>query len=419
MSDRAIELASRYLEGDDDAGRELVQLVRTDPDAKQTVAFLFRQHATLRWIHAEGAGAPGAAAPSGRSWWGWAAASAILLAVAAVLLLRRVPPLAALAEVENAVWVDREQQTIAAPRGMELRPGDVLRTDDSASARIRYAADATFVEVRSGSRVQLLASDPGKRLEILEGTLQAEVAAQTPDRPLRLASRQAEVRVLSGQFTVAAEEGRTRVEVDRGTLMVYDRREAREIEVQAGSYVVSAPGVEFRASPIVVEVFAALRNGGFEAGDLSGWGDRERARRMEISVGPEYRHGGQNGVRLVGPGGFDQRIETVPGKTYHVGAWARIERVEKPPTWGGIRIAVYPEGEGQSRWKPIRQYKFLTTARELPNVWEIVELHEWRRVRFTFVATSLVTTLRYDHFTDGSFESWADDLIVSPDPIPD
>jgi ferric-dicitrate binding protein FerR (iron transport regulator) len=416
MNERFMDLASRYLDGEEGGADELKKILRDDPEARQTFARLIRQHSALRWLHAT----PLRSASRRPRWIpAVAAAACLVVAVGAAWLLRGGGSFASIVEAENSVWVERSGTSVAAMRGMELLAGDVVRTDDSSAARVRYAGEATTVELRGGTRLRLSASESGKRLEILDGTIEADVAPQPPGRPMVLASAHAEVSVVGTVFTVSAAPDRTRVDVDKGAVRVTGRAEKKEIHVAAGNFVVAAPGVELKSKPVPSEFTEGLRNGDFEAGDLEGWGDRENQRNRRLDIGSEFRHSGQYGARLVGPGGFDQRIRTVPGKTYYVGGWVRIEHVTTPPTWGGIRFGAYPEGAGQDRWKAIVYYPFVTTAKELPQIWAIVESQQWHRARFSFVAKSAVTTIRLDHFTDGRLESWADDLVVSPDPIPD
>jgi ferric-dicitrate binding protein FerR (iron transport regulator) len=414
MNDRLLDLASRYLDGEEALAGELKEILRRDPDARRTFARLLRQHSALRWLHT-----PPVPSAAPRSRWVPAAAACLVVAVGAAWLLRGGGPLASIIEAENSVWVERGGKTVPAARGMELLAGDVVRTDDSSAARLRYAGEPTTVELRGGTRLRLAASVPGKRLEILEGTIEADVSPQPAGRPMVLASPHLEVVVVGTLFTVAAAPDRTRVEVDKGAVRVTGRAGKKGLDVAEGTFVVAETGVELKARPVPNEFSGGLRNGDFESGDLEGWGDRENQRNRRLEVGSEFRHSGQYGARLIGPGGFDQRIRTVPGKTYYVGGWVRIEHVTAPPTWGGIRFGAYPEGAGQDRWKPIVYYPFMTTAKELPQIWTIVEPRTWHRAQFSFVAKSAVTTIRLDHFTDGRLETWADDLVVGPDPLPD
>lgn len=421
MSNRAIELAGKFLDGAADEAElaELAALLRSDPEARRTLARLMNQHATLRWMHASIAAVPARRARPAR----WIAAAAACLAIAAgaawIWRPGGPPAVATIVEADPSVVVERDGRTLPAARGMDLRTGDAVRTQDAATARLRYAGEATTVELRGETRLRLAPSAEGKRLEILAGTIEADVAPQPAGRPMVLASPHAEVRVVGTVLTVAAASDQTRVEVEKGAVRVTDRKEGKAVELPAGNFVVAAPGVELRPKRAAVEVSESLRNGDFETGDLAGWSDRENQRNRKLAVAEEFRHSGRFGARLTGSGGFDQRIRTIPGKTYHVGAWVRIESVQKPPTWGGIRVGAYPEGAGHDRWKPIKYYPFVTTAKELPHIWAVVPPQTWHRVRFTFTARSEVTTFRLDHFTDGKLEIWADDIAVSPDPLPD
>jgi len=418
MSDRAIELAGKFLDctADDAEQAELAALVKGDPEARLTLARLMNQHATLRWMHATIAAVPARRRRPLR----WIAAAACLaIAAGAAWMGLRPSAVATLVEADAGVLVERDGTAIVAERGMGLRTGDTVRTQDASTARLRYAGEATTVDLRGETRIRLAAAGPGKRLEVLGGTIEADVAPQPAGRPMVLACPHAEVKVMGTVFTVATASDQTRVEVEKGAVRVTDRKEKKSVDLAAGNFVVAAPGAELRPKRVTIEVSETLRNGGFETGDLAGWGDRENQRNRVLTVDAEAGHSGRGGARLVGLGGFDQRIRTVAGKTYHVGAWVRIERVLKPPTWGGIRVGAYPEGPGQDRWKPIAYYPFVTTAKELPQIWAIVPPQEWHRVRFSFTAKSDVTTLRLDHFTDGKLEIWADELAVSPDSLPD
>src|SRR6185369_11780759 len=67
---------------------------------------------------------------------------------------------------------------------------------------------------------------------------------------------------------------------------------------------------------------AQSANGGFETGDLTGWGDDQEG--AAVTSDPGYVHSGTYGVQLgtVGPlGHLTQTLATIPGSNYLISLW--------------------------------------------------------------------------------------------------
>jgi RNA polymerase sigma-70 factor (ECF subfamily) len=163
----------------------------------------------------------------------------------------------------------------------------------------------------------------------------------------------------------------------------------------------SAKTGETRTRP-AAGVTNLLQNGGFESGRLSGWNVGDG-----FTVTPLARYSGRFGVRMSRQGRIDQAFETVPGRSYHLGARVRIDRQLADPEWGGVRIQVM-----STDWKELGRSAMLTAAGAPEG--------GWVAVRFSFVATTPKTRILFENFSGGGlFEASLDDVIVSPLPIPE
>lgn len=143
-----------------------------------------------------------------------------------------------------------------------LFSGDVV-TAAAGGATVHYE-DHTTLTLADGSRLSLLASDEraGKRAELQAGTLKADVAPQPHGRPLMIATPHAEVTVIGTAFTLACEEGRTRLGVEHGRVRLTRLLDDAAVEVAAGEFAVAAAGMELKA------LSEALLNVDFEDGSM-------------------------------------------------------------------------------------------------------------------------------------------------------
>jgi hypothetical protein len=139
-----------------------------------------------------------------------------------------------------------------------------------------------------------------------------------------------------------------------------------------------------------------LRNGGFEAGDLSGWENRGG-----ISISPAAAYSGAYGALMETNGSIFQVFKTRVGATYQVSARIRIDAEIATPEWGGMLVSVTSWD-----WNQLGASPFLTVANSPAG--------QWTRVSFSFVATTDRSRLIYHNFSGGGqFRASADAFTVT------
>jgi len=117
---------------------------------------------------------------------------------------------------------------------MRLEPGDILITTANCGAVIRYVGEETMVGVFSGSRVVFERTDGAKYIRLINGGLVCDVAKQLKDQPLRLRTPHAEAVVLGTQFVLAADEKKSHLRVNEGTVRFTDLNSEQTVEAGAG-----------------------------------------------------------------------------------------------------------------------------------------------------------------------------------------
>lgn len=101
-------------------------------------------------------------------------------------------------------------------------------------ARLAFAyPDGSRIDLEPGSRATLLA-DPGKRIAIERGTLQASVMPQPAGRPLRVTTPQGEALVVGTHFTLLVDASATRLTVTEGKVQLSRLSDGASCLVKAG-----------------------------------------------------------------------------------------------------------------------------------------------------------------------------------------
>ena len=203
-------------------------------------AVLMHQHLLQRGVAASHATTPSRRhlrlRPVKRAWIPWASAAAALLLMAFGWWWSRPmtddAPVLARAEATEAQRPDVGRLLI----GERLRPGDRLTTGAGA-AHLHYA-DGTRVVLAPGSIASVLATTAGKRLQLDQGDLTAEVSPQPAGRPLVISTAVAEVTVVGTILKVASTGAETRVDVTAGNVRV--DRGPDSLTVPAGSFAIAA-----------------------------------------------------------------------------------------------------------------------------------------------------------------------------------
>ena len=186
-----------------------------------------------------------------RPWWPVAISAVLMLAVATLLLVRQANGPAPFLTVVAGQGQWTEHGVVHEVQ-VGARLGADARLENTARLPLVLAyADGTRVDLGQASALTLRAAAPGKRLELLHGEMNAEVAPQPSGAPLVITTAQAQAEVVGTRFRLVAEEDATRLEVDQGRVLFTHRRNRRAVLVEAGLSCEITAADAFDAHPIV------------------------------------------------------------------------------------------------------------------------------------------------------------------------
>lgn len=95
-----------------------------------------------------------------------------------------------------------------------IRPGSRIAAIDRTAICF---SDGSRIDLRTGSVAEVL-EGPGKRIELVDGTLTAQVARQDPQSPMIITTDHAEMTVVGTVFAVTKDEAGTRLAVEHGSV---------------------------------------------------------------------------------------------------------------------------------------------------------------------------------------------------------
>jgi len=186
--------------------------------------------------------------------WMALAAAAVILAGWLTLLSLPKRTAAFVASATPGVFLERNSNKTLLGAGMVLRTSDRILTGAGQSCEIRYRGEATRVELKANSRLQILNPRRGKRLSLLGGELAAEVFQQPLNKPMVLVTPQAAATVLGTRFTLSAKSHSTWLEVQQGAVRLIRTSDAQSLLVKAGEFGLAAEGLDLAARPVSGEV---------------------------------------------------------------------------------------------------------------------------------------------------------------------
>ncbi|HXG63439.1 MAG TPA: FecR family protein, partial [Planctomycetota bacterium] len=154
---------------------------------------------------------------------------------------------------EVFLFTQSPQDRVPARPGMHVFENQGLLTEGSRSRAALEYPDTTRLEIGPGTVVRHLA-DPKdrarKHVRLEAGHVEADVVKQPAGRPMLLSTAEAEVSVLGTRFTLLAEGGATRVQVEEGAVEFRRVKDGGSIVVRSGFYAVAAPGRPLEAVPV-------------------------------------------------------------------------------------------------------------------------------------------------------------------------
>ena len=170
--------------------------------------------------------------------------------------------------MNGGVTIESSGSRLPASKGMPLRAHDILRTPAKASAVLRYD-DGTWLGVSSesilvlsptvttaGGTAAAVAADPGKKVSLERGLVEADVVAQPAELPMVFATPVADVVVSGAQIDLWASPESTRVEIRSGVGRMTRRSDGASIAIRAGQLAVAAPGQPLAARFVSKPVLA-------------------------------------------------------------------------------------------------------------------------------------------------------------------
>jgi ferric-dicitrate binding protein FerR (iron transport regulator) len=117
--------------------------------------------------------------------------------------------------------------------GVEVRSGDRIESNGGMVA-VRFEGEPSIVTVQPRGGVAFRWEGGAKRLDLDAGTVEAEVAPQPKDRPMRLVTPHGTATVVGTAFTLTVGPRDTLLRVDRGEVDLAGRAGGERLRVAAG-----------------------------------------------------------------------------------------------------------------------------------------------------------------------------------------
>ncbi|GEM_PF-825129 len=271
---------------------------------------------------------------AGTSWWALAASFAIVAVglwfwnqkEKTGIAVDTVPvSIAFLAEKQGNVTVERGGKLYTIDNGTPLYAGDSVRTENGGRAVVSYP-DSTKVEIKTASSIILNPAPAeqkfGKKVQIVDGTVSANVAKQPEGFPMLFQTFNARAIVLGTKLEIDVLSGRSKLKVEEGQIRLERLADKASVLVSTGeqAIVVSTDSVPLVATKISGDAgdgitgLAARYPGdvgierdpsvifaeNFESGDFSRWDDKDGnpSPDNQIVTDPKLVHGGRNAAQF-------------------------------------------------------------------------------------------------------------------------
>ena len=141
----------------------------------------------------------------------------------------------------------RNNRIIQAIKGIQLMPGDIVRTPKGVATTVCFHGSKSVMTVAGQSELKLLTTAAESVLELRRGAIDMEFVPQTPGDSLLVRTEQAEARVTGTHFLIAAKQTSTWLQVLEGSVR-FDRQDGdATITVGSHQYSVAARGLDLTA----------------------------------------------------------------------------------------------------------------------------------------------------------------------------
>jgi hypothetical protein len=303
------------------------------------------------------------------------------------------PPPPAPEAPKTAVAVAKVVQTRGAvkPRTATLLSGDALSLESADALVVLEFADGSKLTLRGACSLRSIVDDEsGKRLDLSEGWLLADVTKQPDARPFLVTTSQVEARVLGTQFKVVADPDAkvgTRVEVFEGKVRLRRPGDTRTLDLGPGqqAQVVAGQPLAARARTGLVGHWKLDEGAGLVAADSSG--ELHPGKLQGAAAWVPGRHGG---ALRVAPGSS----VAVPGfrlpDQFTVSFWLFQAVLTQDQDWflnfGSNEFFLMREGNMERR--QVRT-GFERPAQEFLTVASAITANQWTHLAATFDGAEL------------------------------
>jgi ferric-dicitrate binding protein FerR (iron transport regulator) len=148
------------------------------------------------------------------------------------------------------VQITRNAKTVLASDGQEVAPGDIVTTAAGAMATIRYRNERTQLSLHPGTILVVEDSAAGKKFELRQGVIDAQVAPQAAGRPMLIATSHARATVVGTAFKLRANSVTTKLDVFEGKVRFTCRFNSKNVMVAAGFSSTSDAGGPTTVAPL-------------------------------------------------------------------------------------------------------------------------------------------------------------------------
>lgn len=186
------------------------------------------------------------------------ALAAACIALVAVFAFQKndADPLATLDSITGAVSVQRGSSSRAGTAPMNLLDGETLVVPIGSAAAFAFA-DGTRVQVSGGTELRLTVVGGAKQIDLKRGELRSTIAKQPAGKPMVFVTAHASATVLGTQLRLTADAEAGRLEVLEGSVR-FGRNAQESVQVNAGQFVVAAPGKPLEALALIADTPKAV-----------------------------------------------------------------------------------------------------------------------------------------------------------------